>query len=311
MGEVEEVIKTEDLTKVYKDFWGRARVTAVDSLNLAVHRGEVFGLLGPNGSGKTTTTKLLLGLLFPTRGQAWVLGKPSTDVSKNYKVGFLPEESYLYRFLNAEETLDFYGQLFKIARRDRRKRIDELIELVGLQHARRRKLREYSKGMQRRIGLAQALINDPDVLFLDEPTSGLDPIGAREVKDLILDLKSRGKTILLCSHLLADVEDVCDRIAMLVNGRLRRIGEVRELLSIRDSLQIVVKNLERSELEEALERIRLKGGQVVSVDHPTETLEDLFLKTLGLRRGERKQLLEEPEKAGADGSNLGGSQTDS
>lgn len=310
---MDEVIKTERLTKVYRDFWGRVTVTAVDTLDLSIYRGEVFGLLGPNGSGKTTTTKLLLGLLFPTRGSSWVLGKPSSDVSKNYRIGFLPEESYLYRFLNAEETLDFYGQLFRLPSAERRKRADELIEMVGLQHARKRKLREYSKGMQRRIGLAQALINDPDVLFLDEPTSGLDPIGSREVKDLILDLKKRGKTILLCSHLLADVEDVCDRIAMLVNGKLVRLGEVRDLLAIKDSLQIIVRNLSKADLSEALERIRSKGGEVVTVDHPTETLEDLFLKTLGLKPGEKRQLMEaaRPESAQKNGSNLGNRQADS
>ena len=171
----EVVIETRNLSKVYRDFWGRQKVRALKALDLEVRRGEVFGLLGPNGSGKTTTIKLLLGLLYPTSGQALVLGQDATEVSKNERIGYLPEESYLYRFLNAEETLDFYGRLFNIPRAQRRQRAADLIEMVGLTKSRRRQLREYSKGMTRLIGLAQALINDPEVLFLDEPTSGPGP----------------------------------------------------------------------------------------------------------------------------------------
>ena len=189
------VIETRNLTKVYRDFWGRQKVRALKALDLEVRRGEIFGLLGPNGSGKTTTIKLLLGLLFPTSGQALVFGREATDVTKNERIGYLPEESYLYRFLNAEETLDFYGRLFNMPRMVRRQRVADLIELVGLGWAKRRQLKEYSKGMTRRIGLAQALINDPELLFLDEPTCGLDPIGTREMKDLILKLRDEGKTI--------------------------------------------------------------------------------------------------------------------
>lgn len=226
----DSVIQIRNLSKVYRDFWGRAKVQALKSLSLDVHKGEVFGLLGPNGSGKTTTLKLLLGLLFPTEGDITVLGKQASNVDKNEKIGYLPEESYLYRFLNAEETLDFYGRLFKMSGRERRKRASELIEMVGLKHARRRQLKEYSKGMTRRIGLAQALINNPDLVMLDEPTSGLDPIGTREMKDLILKLKSEGKTVVMCSHLLADVQDVCDRIAILFQGELKELGHVNDLL---------------------------------------------------------------------------------
>jgi ABC-2 type transport system ATP-binding protein len=280
MADNDAVIQTDKLTKVYTDFFGRPRVKAVDELTLSVHRGEVLGLLGPNGSGKTTTTKLLLGLLFPTSGTATVLGKPSTDVSVKEHIGFLPEESYLYRFLDADETLDFYGRLFRIPRAERRKRIGQLIEMVGLSDARHRQLKEYSKGMSRRLGLAQALINDPKVIFLDEPTSGLDPIGSREVKDMILRLKGEGKTVLLCSHLLADVEDVCDRIAMLVKGRLRRIGDVRDLLAIKDMLQVRIKNPPAALGDKISQLVASAGGQVESVGYPTETLEDLFLKTL-------------------------------
>ena len=222
--ESEIVIETRNLTKDYHDFWGRRKVRAVKALDLEVRRGEVFGLLGPNGSGKTTTIKLILGLLFPTSGEALVFGKSASDVRKNERLGFLPEESYLYRFLTAEETLDFYGRLFDMPARVRRERTDALIEMVGLGWARRRQLKEYSKGMTRRIGLAQALINDPDLIVLDEPTTGLDPIGTREMKDLIIRLRSEGKTVLMCSHLLADVQDVCDRIAILHEGELKELG---------------------------------------------------------------------------------------
>src|SRR3990167_4674052 len=211
----EVVIETRSLSKVYRDFWGRQKVRALKALDLEIRRWEIFGLLGPNGSGKTTTIKLILGLLFPTSGRALVFGREATDVKKNERIGYLPEESYLYRFLNAEETLDFYGRLFNMASPLRRQRTSDLIEMVGLGWAKRRQLREYSKGMTRRIGLAQALINDPELVLLDEPTSGLDPLGTREMKDLILKLKSQGKTIVLCRHLLADVQDVCDRIAIL------------------------------------------------------------------------------------------------
>src|SRR5829696_4159452 len=177
-------IHTESLSKVYRDFWGRPKVTALDNLDLTIRRGEVFGLLGPNGSGKSTTIKLLLGLIFPTRGTASVLGAPAGDTTINERIGFLPEESYLYRFLNGEEILKFYGRLFKIDRKTLNKRVPELLDTVGLDaKARKRKLREYSKGMARRIGLAQAMINDPDLILLDEPTTGLDPIGTREMKD--------------------------------------------------------------------------------------------------------------------------------
>src|SRR5919109_1789422 len=175
----ETVVQTRALSKVYRDFWGRQKVRALKALDLEVKQGEVFGLLGPNGSGKTTTIKLLLGLLFPTDGQALIFGKDATDVSKNQRIGYLPEESYLYRFLNAEETLDFYGRLFNMSPAVRQKRSQELIEMVGLKADRKRILKEYSKGMRQRIGLAQALINDPDLVILDEPTSGLDPLGTR------------------------------------------------------------------------------------------------------------------------------------
>ncbi|MEO0529956.1 MAG: ABC transporter ATP-binding protein [Planctomycetota bacterium] len=271
------VIETRALSKVYRDFWGRQKVRALKALDLEVNQGEIFGLLGPNGSGKSTTIKLLLGLLFPTDGQALVFGKEATDVSKNEKIGYLPEESYLYKFLNAEETLDFYGRLFDIPADVRKERINTLLKLVGIERARKRQLREYSKGMTRRIGLAQALINDPDLILLDEPTSGLDPIGTREMKDMILQLRDQGKTVVMCSHLLADVQDVCDRIAILHQGELKELGRVDSLLTVDDVTQLKARNLSedcQNELRAVIER---HGGELMELDNPTTTLEDLFL----------------------------------
>jgi ABC-2 type transport system ATP-binding protein len=273
----DSVVETRNLSKVYRDFWGRQKVRALKALDLTIHRGEVFGLLGPNGSGKTTTIKLLLGLLFPTTGRALVFGRDATDVTKNERIGFLPEESYLYRFLNAEETLDFYGRLFDMPPEVRRQRARELIHEVGLDNDKRRQLREYSKGMTRRIGLAQALINDPELVLLDEPTSGLDPLGTRWMKDLILKLKARGKTVLMSSHLLADVQDVCDRIAILHQGELKELGRVDALLKMRDVTQIQAEGLSDAARQEIRDVIERHQGRVLEMDNPTTTLEELFL----------------------------------
>lgn len=274
------VIQTRNLTKIYRDFWGRKKVRALNSLSLSVHRGEVFGLLGPNGSGKTTTLKLLLGLLFPTEGTVTILGKPATDVTKNEKIGYLPEESYLYRFLNAEETLDFYGQLFDMPAAVRKERSRQLIERVGLTHARRRQLKEYSKGMTRRIGLAQALINEPELILLDEPTSGLDPLGSRDMKDMIIKLKGEGKTVVMCSHLLADVQDVCDRIAILHDGELKVLGKVQDLLKDQGVTQIKTSRLGDAAVKEIEAVLARHGATSVEIDHPTTNLEELFVKTV-------------------------------
>ena len=271
------IIETRNLTKVYKDIWGRPKVNALESLDLEVRRGEIFGLLGPNGSGKSTTIKLILGLLFPTSGQALVFNKEASDVSKNERIGYLPEESYLYKFLNAEETLDFYGRLFNMSAGRRKQRVRDLIKLIDIEWAQRRQLKEYSKGMTRRIGLAQALINDPELIVLDEPTTGLDPIGTREMKDLIVRLRDQGKTILMCSHLLADVQDVCDRIAILHQGELKEMGAVENLLSVRDITQIQAKGLSDDAQEQIREIIANDKADLVSMENPTTTLEDLFL----------------------------------
>ena len=273
----EPIIETRSLTKIYRDFWGRQKVRALNALDLEVRQGEIFGLLGPNGSGKSTTIKLLLGLLFPSSGQALVFGRDATDVNKNERIGYLPEESYLYRFLNAEETLDFYARLFDMPSDVRRQRVDELITMVGLTWAKRRQLKEYSKGMTRRIGLAQALINDPDLILLDEPTTGLDPIGTREMKDLILSLREKGKTVVMCSHLLADVQDVCDRIAILHQGELKELGRVDSLLTVEDVTQIRARGLSDECQQEIRDVIARHQGDLLEMDNPTSTLEELFL----------------------------------
>lgn len=271
------VIETRNLSKVYRDFWGRQKVRALKALDLQIRPGEIFGLLGPNGSGKTTTIKLILGLLFPTSGDVLVFGQNASEVTKNERIGYLPEESYLYKFLNAEETLDFYGRLFDMPRAKRRQRVADLIEMVGLTHAKRRQLKEYSKGMTRRIGLAQALINDPELVILDEPTSGLDPIGTREMKDLILRFKEEGKTVLMCSHLLADIQDVCDRIGILVQGELKELGRVEDLLTVRDVTEIRASKLSAEAMEEIRSVIAKHQGELVALGNPTTSLEDLFL----------------------------------
>lgn len=272
------VVETRNLSKVYRDFWGRSKKAALKPLDLEIRRGEIFGLLGPNGSGKTTTLKLLLGLIFPTSGEAFVFGKPATDVEKNARIGYLPEESYLYKFLDAEETLDFYGRLFGMPPEERARRAKALIEMVGLAHDRKRQLREYSKGMTRRIGVAQALMNDPELVLLDEPTSGLDPIGTREMKDLIIDLKTRGKTVIMCSHLLADVEDVCDRIAVLHQGELKELGRVEDLLKVTGVTQIRAAGLPVAAFDEVRAVLAKHGAADIEIGNPRTTLEELFLE---------------------------------
>ncbi len=272
------VISVRGLTKVFKDFWGRPKARAVDNVEFDVRQGEVFGLLGPNGSGKSTTVKLLLGLLHPTRGYIEVFGRSPRHVATKQRIGYLPEESYLYRYLDSAETLDFFGNLFHLPPGERRSRTEQLLDMVGLAQVRRRTVGEFSKGMQRRIGLAQALINDPDLVILDEPTSGLDPIGCREVKDLILALARRGKTVILSSHLLADVEDVCDRVVIYYGGRIQAMGSLHELLATPDRIRITTPTVSRASLEKALETLRQDAGEsAVQVDTTTQNLEHFFL----------------------------------
>jgi len=274
----ENVVVVRGLTKVFKDFWGRPKARAVDNVDFEVRPGEVFGLLGPNGSGKSTTVKLLLGLLYPTMGHVEVFGHSPRHVATKSRIGYLPEESYLYRYLNSGETLDFFGSLFDLPNAERRRRSEQLLQMVGLNQVRRRMVGEFSKGMQRRIGLAQALINDPDLVILDEPTSGLDPIGCREVKDLILALARRGKTVILSSHLLSDVEDVCDRVVIYYGGRIHAMGSLKELLAKPDSIRITAPVLSRQTLEHVLETIRRDVSEdKIRIDTPTQNLESYFL----------------------------------
>ncbi|MEE9211067.1 MAG: ABC transporter ATP-binding protein [Phycisphaeraceae bacterium] len=271
------VIKCIGLTKIFRDFWWRNRVRAVDGIDLNVRRGEVFGLLGPNGSGKSTTIKLILGLLQPTAGRIAVFGKRADDVATKKRIGFLPEESYLYPFLNARETLDYYGRLFHQSRHQRLKRIDMLLEMVGLEAVQRRPIREYSKGMQRRIGLAQALINDPQLLMLDEPTNGMDPIGTRQIKNLILELARHGKTILLCSHLLADVEDVCDRVAIMYGGKIVEHGGLDQLLTQTHTTTIQSPRLDEKTIQQIENVLARQGKHIEKVTQPRQSLEHKFL----------------------------------
>jgi ABC-2 type transport system ATP-binding protein len=272
------VIEARGLTKVFRDFWGRPKARAVNDVDFTVERGQVFGLLGPNGSGKSTTVKMLLGLLYPTRGKLTVLGESPRRVEVKRRIGYLPEESYLYRYLTAMETLDFFGSLFGIPAAERRHRCEQLLEMVGLTSARNRTVGEFSKGMARRIGLAQALINDPELVILDEPTAGLDPIGCSEVKDVLRLLAGRGKTVILCSHLLADVEDVCDHVIVLYGGKVCAQGGLRQMLQIEDKTRIVTPKLDSNTLEEVLKTLRAHlADDVLQVDHPSMNLEQFFL----------------------------------
>jgi ABC-2 type transport system ATP-binding protein len=274
----EVVIAVRGLTKVFKDFWGRPKARAVDGVDFEVRKGEVFGLLGPNGSGKSTTVKMLLGLLYPTKGHIEVFGKSPRHVATKSRIGYLPEESYLYRYLNSYETLDFFGNLFHLTNDERRQRSEQLLDMVGLNQTRTRSVGEFSKGMQRRIGLAQALINDPDLVILDEPTAGLDPIGCREVKDLILALARRGKTVILSSHLLSDVEDVCDRVVIYYGGKIQAMGELKDLLANRDAVRITTPPLSRETTQKVMELIRHDVTEdKIRIDNPTQNLESYFL----------------------------------
>ncbi|MGA2221767.1 MAG: ABC transporter ATP-binding protein [Verrucomicrobiia bacterium] len=275
-----DAIRTEHLTKKYKLGWRRGRLLALDKLDLRVREGEVYGLLGPNGSGKSTTLKLILDLVAPTDGAAWIFDVPCEKVVSRLHVGFLPENPDFYRYLTGAETLEFYGRLCGMSGAPLKKRTDELLELVGLPQARDRRLAGYSKGMLQRIGLAQALIHDPKLLLLDEPTAGVDPIGSKDIRNLILRLKKMGKTVLLSSHLLAQVQDVCDRIGVLNLGKMILEGHVEQLISDQRRLSITVQDLPEAGCAKVEEAVRAAGGKLVSVEHPQTTLEALFLEAL-------------------------------
>ena len=277
----DDVVVVRSLEKVFRDFWGRPKAKAINDVSFEVRKGEVFGLLGPNGSGKSTTIKVLLGLLNPSRGVARIFGRSPRDVKTKERIGYLPEESYLYRYLNSAETLDFFGGLFALDAEEKKRRSEQLLEMVGLKGVQMRTVGEFSKGMQRRIGLAQALINDPDLVILDEPTAGMDPVGCREIKDLILNLKGRGKTVILSSHLLADVEDVCDRAVIYYGGKVQQYGTLEELLTERDSVQFTVPALSDTAQKEVLEVMgRHVDRESIRVDNPSQNLESLFLNVV-------------------------------
>lgn len=303
------VVETIGLTKIFRDFWMRTKAIAVDGITFQIERGELFGLLGPNGSGKSTTIKLILGLLNITRGRLTVFGREPHDVAVKRFIGFLPEESYLYPYLNSVETLDYYGRLFSIPRKIRKRRCDELLDMVGLTQVAHRHVGEFSKGMMRRIGLAQALMNDPEFLILDEPTSGLDPLGTRQVKDLLVELKRRGKTILLSSHLLSDVEDVCDRMTILYGGKIHAEGTAEELLVDSEHTIIKIPRIKNDGTIAKIERIleESEGSCIESVEQPRQNLETFFIQivdrareakiqTSGAHTGETASFLKGNEK---------------
>jgi len=308
------MIRTENLGMVFVTGFLMRKVTALKGLTMEVRKGEVFGFLGPNGAGKTTTLKILMGLIYPTSGKAWIMGRELGDVSVKQGLGFLPEQPYFYDYLTAMEFMDFYGRLFGIGRRERLDRATELLEQVGLGHAKDLQLRKFSKGMQQRIGIAQALINDPELVILDEPMSGLDPIGRKEVRDLIMGLKDKGKTIFFSTHILPDVEVICDRVAILVKGELRATGTVGELIGGMEarSMEMTVEGLAEEDIK-ALRELSVnlvlrgrqaaaffddpdkakkaralvfeRGGDIVSLIPHRGSLEDIFVEEV--RRGGR------------------------
>lgn len=256
-------VKVENLTKEFKEgFLIRRKYTkALDNLNLEIERGEIFGYLGPNGAGKTTTFKLLLGLIFPTSGTAWVLGKSIREVRFKREVGFLPEQPYFYDYLTGEEFLNFYAQLFQLDKKTRKRKVQNLLETVGLEESASVQLRKFSRGMLQRIGIAQALINDPELVILDEPLSGLDPIGRKEIRNIILDLRNQGRTVVFSSHILSDVEAMCDRVAILMQGKLQRVERLDAFLNIEvESVELTVSGLG----EEEMEVVSSPGGQIIN-----------------------------------------------
>jgi ABC-2 type transport system ATP-binding protein len=302
------IIQTQELRKTYRPPFSRVGKTALDGLSIDVKRGEIFGLVGPNGSGKTTTLKLLLGLIKPTSGSISIFGRGPRDVAVKQRIGFLPDGPYFYDHLNSYEVLDFYGKLFGYDKAQRDARKEELLDMVGLNPAdRHRVIRTYSKGMMQRVGLAQSLINDPELLFLDEPTTGLDPIGARQMKDAILAVRDRGKTVLLCSHLLADVQAICDRVAILSEGKLVKFGTVPELIGPSQSFEVFATDFAEGTLDKAKARnltwagenghirfsadsseqldqvlsfIRESNARTLDVKGHSETLEDVFVRSV-------------------------------
>jgi ABC-2 type transport system ATP-binding protein len=256
-----EIIEIENLTKDYQvGFFTKKKVRALDGLSLTVRRGEVFGFLGANGAGKTTTLKLLMRLIYPSAGRAKILGRDISDITMHNRIGYLPENPYFYDYLTARELVGYFGRLFGLNNEEQKDRTEKLLTRVGLEEKSwNKQLRKFSKGMLQRVGLAQALVNDPEVIFLDEPMSGLDPIGRKQVRDLILELKSQGKTVFMCSHILSDIEVLCDRVAILRNGKLGASGKLNDLLKQSgktQSVEIVVSGVDQADIEKAIETER-------------------------------------------------------
>ena len=272
-------VQINHLTKEFPSPFRKSRVKAVDDVSLKIMSGEVYGLIGPNGSGKSTTMKALLGLLAPTSGSCHVFGKNSLKTDSRQEIGFLPENPYFYKHLSGEETLKFYARLCGLRGKDLKNRIDEMLEMVSLQDARKRRIGAYSKGMLQRIGLAQALIHDPRLVILDEPTAGVDPVGSREIRDLIVSLKDRGVTVFLCSHLLEQVQEVCDHVGIIFKGKLVKEGRLEDLISIEDQTEIIVKNASDSTLAKIRSIIEEnESTDFVRMGKPRTTLERLFLE---------------------------------
>ena len=274
------MIKGVGITKVFNDFWGKPKVSALNGLDIEIKQGSITGLLGPNGAGKSTLIKLLLGHLYPTSGSIEVLGKSPKDVQTKERIGYLPERTSFYTSLTAKETLAFFADLLGLPDKEAELRITQLLQMVGLDKIGRRLVGEFSHGMRKRLGLAQSLLNDPDLLLLDEPTAGMDPVGCREIKDLIMTLKKRGKTILLTTHLLADVQDVSDTIMILYGGKLQACGNIDNLLANKDQILIKSATVPEATLDKVKKILESEKKGTITVSHPIKTLEDYFLSVI-------------------------------
>jgi len=288
-------VEVRNLTKVFHTGLRKHYVVAVDNLSFEVKAGEVYGLIGPNGSGKSTTMKVALGLIAATKGEVKVFGLDSGDLRARNEIGFLPENPYFYKHLSGAETLKFYGKLCGLRGRALSGRIAELLDLVGLEEAADRRLGGYSKGMLQRIGLAQALIQNPRLIILDEPTAGVDPVGSRQIRDLILRLKREGYTVFLCSHLLEQVQEVCDRVGIIFRGRMRREGPLEELIRIESQTALTFEDATPELLSQVRTLVESKGGSVVDEGHPRTTLERLFIQIAN--REDRKPSPDLPDAA--------------
>jgi ABC-2 type transport system ATP-binding protein len=303
-------IETENLTKEYPfGFLHLKKRTSLEGLNMQVEMGEVFGFIGPNGAGKSTTIKLLMGLIFPTEGDARILGKPISDVEMHRDIGYLPEQPYFYDYLTAAEVLDYFARFHDLSAADRKERVQKMLKKVGLETAGKIQLRKYSKGMLQRVGLAQAILHDPKVVILDEPMSGLDPVGRREVRDIILELKRDGKTVMFSTHILSDAEMLCDRVGVIVGGKLRGTGAPGQLVEMKtqgmevlfelpgtSNSPLVAKatrtgeryrlEVTEEELYAAIDQLRAAGARILAVSQVKATLEEFFMNLVEADRAQ-------------------------